>query len=489
MRIDRIDAAFDGDNVSKKIKIYVDEQWRGLSVYLYFVPVVGDEVYTTANPITLDENGEAEYLLPGDVLNGEGCYAAQIVCIDTNGTEIAKSAIFVDECGASIDDTSAVLPTGEVITLAQLFAKFDSLTASEVGYVDTEGIDATNVQDAIDYALAHGGGGSIPTYTLLWGVEAETVREQNFAVINQIRDLAVGSYLLYLQIGAATRLTAYEIRQGDTFKVSFRGTWDSESDSIYEIRAGSTIRTYDQERYDIPAAQFDPTSYAAPSMIGTAEYINTRIGTTGNLDPGSYASADDVEAIEAVIPSAASTQNQLADKDFVNSSVATNTAYFIGTFDSVAELEAYSGTLTNNDYAFVVKYNPTVPTEVDAYDRYKYNALTEEWGFEYELNNSSFTAAQWAAINSAITSSLVAQYSAHVADSTIHVTSSNKTAWNAKYDKPSNGIPKTDLAQGVQDSLGLADTALQSVPSGYATETYVDTAIATAIGDAIGGSY
>ena len=35
-------------------------------------------------------------------------------------------------------------------------------------------------------------------------------------------------------------------------------------------------------------------------------------------------------------------------------------------------------------------------------------------------------------------------------------------AWNAKYDKPSGGIPKTDLASGVQTSLGLADTALQS---------------------------
>ncbi len=31
-----------------------------------------------------------------------------------------------------------------------------------------------------------------------------------------------------------------------------------------------------------------------------------------------------------------------------------------------------------------------------------------------------------------------------------------------KYEKPEDGIPKTDLAEGVQDSLGLADTALQA---------------------------
>lgn len=35
---------------------------------------------------------------------------------------------------------------------------------------------------------------------------------------------------------------------------------------------------------------------------------------------------------------------------------------------------------------------------------------------------------------------------------------------NAKYTKPSGGIPKTDLASAVQTSLGKADTALQSVP-------------------------
>jgi len=42
------------------------------------------------------------------------------------------------------------------------------------------------------------------------------------------------------------------------------------------------------------------------------------------------------------------------------------------------------------------------------------------------------------------------------------VSSTDKTNWNAKYDKPSTGIPKTDLEQNVQDSLDLADSAIQS---------------------------
>ena len=41
------------------------------------------------------------------------------------------------------------------------------------------------------------------------------------------------------------------------------------------------------------------------------------------------------------------------------------------------------------------------------------------------------------------------------------VTTSEKQTWNGKYNKPSTGIPKTDLASAVQTSLGKADTALQ----------------------------
>ena len=182
-----------------------------------------------------------------------------------------------------------------------------------------------------------------------------------------------------------------------------------------------------------------------------------------------YGAASAVYAsINELIPNTATAQNQLADKNFVNSSVATNTANFIGTFDSVAELEAYSGTVTNNDYAFVVEYDQQDPTQVVAYNRYKYNGETQEWLYEYTLNNSSFTAEQWAAINSAITAELVTAYSAHIADSTIHVTAQNKTDWNAKYDKPSGGIPKTDLASAVQTSLTAADNAIPSSEKGVA---------------------
>lgn len=103
-----------------------------------------------------------------------------------------------------------------------------------------------------------------------------------------------------------------------------------------------------------------------------------------------------LQPIEALIPPQASPENQLADKDFVNSSIATDTATFKGTFESVADLP--STDVKVNDYAFVITTDGSGDAE---YSRYKYNGSA--WVFEYTLNNSSFTAAQWAALNSGIT--------------------------------------------------------------------------------------
>ena len=49
--------------------------------------------------------------------------------------------------------------------------------------------------------------------------------------------------------------------------------------------------------------------------------------------------------------------------------------------------------------------------------------------------------------------------------STTHkfTSTSEKNSWNAKYDKPSGGIPSTDMSSGVQASLEKAETAIQDV--------------------------
>lgn len=147
------------------------------------------------------------------------------------------------------------------------------------------------------------------------------------------------------------------------------------------------------------------------------EDIRAEATTRGEADD---ALSGRVSNIEEVIPSAATVDNQLADKSFVNSSVATNTGSYISDngspFASLADLEAYSGDLANNDYAFVLGTDQQGNV---TYTRYKYVASTETWAEEYVLNNSSFTSDQWASINSGITSEGVTKLSNMVEIKTI----------------------------------------------------------------------
>ena len=193
-------------------------------------------------------------------------------------------------------------------------------------------------------------------------------------------------------------------------------------------------------------------------ITATTTELNYTDGVTSNIQA-------QFNSITEKIPTQATSQNQLADKDFVNSSISTNTANFIGTFENESALEAYSGTVTNNDYAFVVNSvvtnngnDWTTFADLDAYskahltnfdyawvingsnfDLYRFDIINQEWvsratniektsvtlntaynrykatvansivtwEYEYTLNNSSFTASQWAAINSGITDDLV----------------------------------------------------------------------------------
>mgnify|MGYP004632039321 CR=1 FL=1 len=104
-----------------------------------------------------------------------------------------------------------------------------------------------------------------------------------------------------------------------------------------------------------------------------------------------------VTAIEEKIPNQASKDNQLADKEFVNSSISTATATFRGTFETLVELNAVTEA-DNNDYAFYKHKDDAGNT---LFDKYCYDGM--DWQYQCTLNNSSFTAAQWAAINSEVT--------------------------------------------------------------------------------------
>ena len=142
--------------------------------------------------------------------------------------------------------------------------------------------------------------------------------------------------------------------------------------------------------------------------------------TIWGLENAISSNATAISTINGKIPNEATSSNQLADKDFVNSSINSVTAFYItrdaqgDQFATKAQLDAtttfYSGWVvrvpTRNDYCIVVADE----THDNATTRYIYQ---NQWEFQYVVNETALTAQQLAALNSWITSGKVSQYDAY----------------------------------------------------------------------------
>lgn len=136
------------------------------------------------------------------------------------------------------------------------------------------------------------------------------------------------------------------------------------------------------------------------------------------------ASQEQVDEIEEKIPAAATSENQLADKAFVNSSINNYAAFYLtknangDAFGTYAQLSSatkfYNAgverTPSKNDYLVVLEdETKTTALSVNPTTRYTYQGEwpTGQFEFQYIVNNTSLTQAQINAINSGITKSIV----------------------------------------------------------------------------------
>lgn len=111
--------------------------------------------------------------------------------------------------------------------------------------------------------------------------------------------------------------------------------------------------------------------------------------------------SDIIGLINGKIPAEASASNQLADKAYVNTGFATNSATHRGTYNLVSDLNLTTSatreqisaalataiaTADNNDYCYVqIPTADATPTEIADVDRWKFNGTS--WAFEYSLTN------------------------------------------------------------------------------------------------------
>lgn len=178
----------------------------------------------------------------------------------------------------------------------------------------------------------------------------------------------------------------------------------------------------------------------------------------------------DISTISSKIPSQANENNQLADKDFVNSSINSLTADYI-TSDSAGNAFATKvdldrgpyynkgqiATLSKNDYALV----NSDETHNGAAVRYVYDGAV--WAFQYIVNPTPFTAEQLAAINSGITADKVSKIpdtyvkSSSVDNKTLILkdNNNNETRFTRGNDLDNRTIRENSLGQ--IETVGLTD--------------------------------
>ena len=297
-----------------------------------------------------------------------------------------------------------------------------------------------------------------PTTLLL-----KTINDNLTAGINEI----INNYVIGASVSGNT-LTLIAKVEGQTQTITFVG---SDDNAIWgNITGNITNQTDLQEALDTKVDK--QTGYSLMSNDEHTKLEGIQAGAEVNVNADWNAASGDAEILnKPTIPTKTSelqNDSDFATESFVNSSVATNTAYYLGSYNLVSDLgftvptprsdvadalPAYlSGltvpiTPTNNDYLFVqVPTATSTPTVIDHIDRYKYNAQYQEWIYEYTLNNSSFTQAQWDAINSGITSGDVSAFEAHIQNTTIHVTQQDKETWGAKQNAiTSNNMLSSDL--------------------------------------------
>lgn len=204
------------------------------------------------------------------------------------------------------------------------------------------------------------------------------------------------------------------------------------------------------------------------SSFDTSVQVTGKIASH-NIDQNSHQDLRNrLEGVENIIPNEATVGNKLADKDFVNSSLNSITAFYItkdvqgNQFDTKAQLDStttfYSGgevrIPTRNDYCIVLADETKADSTTGENPTTRYVYQNNRWEFQYVVNKTTLTAAQLAAINSGITSGKVTQYDEYATGkqdtiNDIETIRSGAESGATAYQKPSTGIPATDLAAGV----------------------------------------
>lgn len=281
----------------------------------------------------------------------------------------------------------------------------------------------------------------------------------------------------------------------DTTSTKALGTGTEEVAGVVKLHKVSKTGSY-EDLNDQPDLDLYATKTALAAGLGSKADLSTVNTIRTDLDD----LGDQVHEIEAKVPAAATADNQLADKAFVNSSINAVAAYYItstpegDSFATKADLvngpyyfQGETRVPTTNDYALV----KADETHDGAAARYMYDG--KQWDYQYTLNDTPFTQAQVDAINSGITAGLVSKYNA--AADTVDALDSEVGTLKTEMATAQSDIGALKTASNTQAGLisdlqnDKADkTALPQNQTGTAGQVYTKTDTGAEWQDASGGS-
>lgn len=375
-------------------KIYIYYQGRTALATTYH-----DEEGTVvnANPVLLDNNGRATVF-------ADTAYSYTIVVCDYYGKELFSQDITLHDVTETADEITLIGSDGSIhidtsssngVKTFDMSANTDILATKK----SVDDLDIRVKKNEDDIKVISGNVENIAT-EMYGKKDKQTELTFNGSATKTIKNITQNTNgeinVEYADIDLPQEVPNVEITSEDN-SVQITETTDTQTNTK---KFDLSVNVDDK----IP----DPST-SNPLMDGTASVgSSSKYAREDHVHP-SDTSKEAVSNKTSVVLGTSNSKypTDKAVADFVNSSIATNTANYISNngepFTSVEELEAYTGTVTNNDYAFVTGTDDAGNTY---YDRYKatVSGSTVTWALEYRLNNSSFTAAQWAAINSGVTS-------------------------------------------------------------------------------------
>lgn len=280
-----------------------------------------------------------------------------------------------------------------------------------------------------------------------------------------------------------------------TFQVQdgsdWQGSWDMSKSTYDPTNKQADAFDYNNMYNKLTAwSGIDITNNVISNTQTSAEWWNIE-GTLSNqtdLD-------DRFWDIEELIPNQATSSNQLADKDFVNSTIQTASANFRWNWNTWANVPTdsslypvdYAGNKvpTTNDYMVVQDASDYSWATLSWTWRFKYWGVwatdwKNGWNPEYQVNEAPLTAAQLAALNSWITSWKVSTYDWYASQiawkqaiiSDLETIKSNATAGKSASDTIAtywNIVTHNTSEFATYAQWAKADSALQSISSSDVT--------------------